>query len=109
MPIADLPSVPPAVEAPAFDLSQLPGESRIDLRAVKPRCPEERSGEIVVCAPDLEKDRLRPLPDTYLTEEGLPRAEVGIGGAASLGVNLDLARLGGVTSNRVMVTAKLKF
>lgn len=109
MPIADLPPAPLAVEASAFDLSQLPGDGRVDLRAVKPRCPVGHPGEIVVCAPDLEKDRLRPLPDAYVTAGALPRAEVGLGGGASLGANLQDARVGGFPSNRVMVTAKLKF
>ncbi|MEE4453769.1 hypothetical protein [Novosphingobium resinovorum] len=110
MPLADLPAQPPAIEAPAFDLAQLAQDGGPDLRVVKPRCPVGRAGEIVVCAQNPEKERLRPLPDMYETEEGLPRAEVGLGENSSLGVELESATLGGgQVSNRAMVRYKLKF
>jgi hypothetical protein len=110
MPIADLPPTPPAIEAPAFDLAQLPrGEGGPDLRAVRPRCPVGRAGEIVVCATNPEANRVRPLPDTYVVEEGLPRAQLGLGENASIDLHLDQQVMPGAVSNRVMVGAKLKF
>jgi hypothetical protein len=107
MPIADLPPAPPALEAPAFDLAQMPRE--VDLRAVKPRCPVARGNEIVVCAPDPEKERLRPLPDTYVVEEGLPRAQLNLGENATIDLRVSQEGLPGAMSNRVMVGAKIKF
>lgn len=110
MPFADIPPAPTVIEASAFDLAQLPRrEQGIDLRAVKPRCPAGRSGEIVVCAPDPEKNRVRPLPDTYVVAEGLPRAELGLGENASIDVHVEQHAMPGAASNRVMVGAKLKF
>jgi hypothetical protein len=109
MPV-DLPPAPPPIEAVSFDLAQLPsGDDRPGLRVVRPRCPEGRPGEIVVCAPNPEKERLRPLPDTYVVEEGLPRAELGLGDNATLDMHVDQAALPGAVSNRVMVGAKIKF
>ncbi|WP_159976886.1 MULTISPECIES: hypothetical protein [unclassified Novosphingobium] len=113
MPFADLPPVPPpAVEqVQLFDLGQLPtDDGNVDLRAVKPRCPEGRPGEIVVCAPDPEKDRIRPLPDTYVVEEGLPRAALDLGGGVSVDVHAEaVAMPGGAVSNRLMIGGKVKF
>lgn len=112
MPIAEPPPPPPpAIEAAAFDLAQMPsGDDRIDLHAVRRRCPEGRPGEIVVCAPDPEKERLRPLPDTYAVEEGLPRAEMQLSDTVGLDAHLDSATLGaGQTTQRIMVGAKIKF
>ncbi|WP_285016782.1 hypothetical protein [Novosphingobium sp. fls2-241-R2A-195] len=110
MPIADLPPEPPAIAAPLFDLAQMPQDGTVNLHAVKPRCPVGRPGEIVVCATNPEKERLRPLPDTYETPDGLPRAQMGLSENSSLGVELDSATLGsGQVSNRAMVRYKLKF
>lgn len=110
MPLDALPPQPPVLEAPAFDLAAMPQGEGMDLRAVKPRCPVGRPGEIVVCAPDTEKERVRPLPDTYVTEEGIPRAQFGLDDKSSIGVELDSATLGaGQVSNRAMVRYKLKF
>ncbi|EJL24131.1 hypothetical protein [Novosphingobium sp. AP12] len=111
MPIADLPSPPPpAIEAAAFDLAQMPsGEDGVDFRAVRRRCPEGRPGEIVVCATNPEKERVRPLPDAYAVEGGLPRAELGLGENATLDLHVDQNVLPGAVSNRVMVGAKIKF
>lgn len=111
MPPADHVPTPPVLAAPLFDLAELPqtGE-RVDLRAVKPRCPQGRPGEIVVCAPDAEKERVRPLPDTYVTPEGLPRAEMSLSETSTLGVELESAGIGGgQVSQRAMVRYKLKF
>lgn len=82
---------------------------RIDLMrrpVVKPRCPSSSPGEIVVCAPDQEEFRLRPLPQTY---ESTPTdAVIGLGENASAGVAAEAASVGGWTSNRIMVRLKLK-
>jgi len=109
MPVADTPPEPPPAQV--FDLAQLSvADQAADFRAVRPRCPVGRPGEIVVCAPDPEKERLRALPQDYAVTEGLPRAELGIAGGVSLDVHLDSATLaGGQTANRVMVGAKIKF
>lgn len=105
MPLDSFPPAPPAM----FDLAQL-ADKGVDLRAVRRRCPEGRPGEIVVCAPDPEKQRVRPLPDTYVIPEGLPRAQVGLSENQSIGVELESAGLGGgQVSNRAMVRYKLKF
>ena len=111
MPFAEPPPLPPAFEVSRFDLAQVgSGEGSIDLRTVKPRCPISVSGEIVVCAPDPEKERAGPLPDTYSVAPGLPRAEIDIGGGASLNIHLDSGTLAnGHIANRVMVGVKFKF
>lgn len=111
MPIADLPPPPSALQAPSFDLAQLQsGASELDLRAVKPRCPIGRPGEIVVCAPDPKQNRTKPQPDAYAMEEGLPRAELGLGENASIDIHLDkMVMPTGQTASRVMVGAKIKF
>lgn len=110
MPIADLPPTPPAMEASAFDLARLASDDDLDLRAVRPRCPEGRAGEIVVCAPDPEKERVRPLPDTYVVPDGPPRAEWQLSDTVSLDAHLDSATMAnGQTAQRIMVGAKIKF
>jgi hypothetical protein len=102
---------PPALVVSDFDLAQAGrGNDGIDLRTIKPRCPISQSGEIVVCAPDPEKERARPLPDAYAVAEALPRAEIDVGGGVSLDVHLDSGTLpNGYTANRVMVGVKFKF
>ena len=75
--------------------------------AVKPRCPRASANEIVVCAPDQEAFRVRPLPQTY---EGFqPDAEIGVGQNATVGATAEAAGVGGWQSNRIMVRFKLKF
>ncbi|KMS55148.1 hypothetical protein V474_19085 [Novosphingobium barchaimii LL02] len=113
MPFADLPPAPPpaAEQAQVFDLARLPaGDGNVDLRAVKPRCPAGRAGEIVVCAPDPEKQRVRPLPNTYVVEEGLPRAAMDLGGGVSVDIHAEAVGMpGGAVSNRLMIGGKVKF
>ncbi len=111
MPFAELPPVPPVLEAPSLDLERVDRVAeRIDLKTIRPRCPEGKAGEIVVCAPDPEEYRARRLPDTYTVSEGLPRAEIDIGQGVSLDVHLDSGSLAnGYTANRVMVGVKFKF
>lgn len=115
MPAVDLPADPPVAmeqsQAETFDLASLPRDSKtLDLRAVKPRCPVSTGKEIVVCAPDPEENRLRPLPDTYVVEEGMPRAQLGLGDGVTLDVHVDAAVMpDGTVSNRIMIGTKIKF
>ena len=104
----------------SFDISQpvavfnsaetINSGTRIDVLpkpTIKPRCPRSSVNEIVVCAPDQEEFRLRPLPPTF--ESTTPDAEVGLGEGATAGVAAEGAGVGGWVSNRVMVRVKLKF
>lgn len=111
MPFAELPPAPPALEVSAFDLEQVgQGPGGVDLKTVTRRCPKAAPGEIVVCAPDPEKERARDLPDTYVTDETLPRAEIDMGKGVSLDVHVDSGALpNGYTANRVMAGVKIKF
>lgn len=108
---SELPPAPPILEASTFNLSQVERKSDdIDLQTIRPRCPAGRAGEIVVCAPDPEKERARRLPETYVVAEGLPRAEIEVGEGVSLDVHLDAGGMpNGYTANRVMVGVKFKF
>lgn len=114
MPPADQPASPPAAAVEqsldAFDLSRLRGDESSGIVIVKPRCPAGKPGEIVVCAPNPEADRLRPLPDTYVVTEGLGRAEREIAPGVVAGVDMSsVAMPGGVVSNRVMFNLKIGF
>lgn len=103
--------MPPVLEAPSLDLEQVDRAAEIiDLKTIRPRCPEGKAGEIVVCATDPEEHRARRLPDIYAVTEGLPRAEIDIGQGVSLDVHLDSGVLAnGYSANRVMVGVKFKF
>lgn len=122
MPAAELPADPPvfAMQSPAegqpptysFDLATWEREDggEIAPHAFRRRCPVAEAGEIVVCAPDPEANRVRPLPDTYVIEEGLPRARFDLGDDASLDVHMERKELaGGVVSQRIMVGVKFGF
>ncbi|WP_395330465.1 hypothetical protein WBP06_17940 [Novosphingobium sp. BL-8H] len=117
MPTADSPPSPPAPPPAAaeqaldaFDLAQLRTPGRNGLTILRRRCPEGRPGEIVVCAPDPEADRLRPLPDTYKVTEGLGRAERQIAPGVVADVHMDsVAMPAGAVSNRVMAGVKIGF
>lgn len=66
--------MPPFQEALSLDLERVDRAAElIDLKTIRPRCPEGRAGEIVVCAPDPEEYRAKRLPETYAVTEGLPR------------------------------------
>jgi len=106
----DLP--PPSIELtqPAtarFDLAEIatPASGR-DFHAIKPRCGAPRTGEIVVCAPDPEKQRLRPLPALPGQQ---PPGEIALSDSVNLGAHVESTMIGGAPSNRVMVDVKLKF
>lgn len=113
MPTADLPAAPPPAAEQAldaFDLAQLRPSDRNGITIVSKRCPEGRPGEIVVCAPDPEANRVHPLPDTYKVTEGLGRAERQIAPGMVADVHMDSAAMpGGVVSNRLMAGVKIAF
>lgn len=113
MPIADLPAAPPPAaeqSLDAFDLAKLRAADGNGITIVPRRCPEGRPGEIVVCAPDPEANRVRPLPDSYDVTEGLGRAERQIAPGVVADVHLDQVGMpGGVVSNRVMAGVKMAF
>ncbi|PZQ54851.1 MAG: hypothetical protein DI555_12155 [Novosphingobium pentaromativorans] len=94
----------------AFDLRQMRSSSGANYSVISPRCPEGRPGEIVVCAPDPEKERLRPLPEGYDVPQGPPRLEMKLDETTTADVHLQAEVFpNGTTSNRVMVGVKKKF
>lgn len=113
MPSADAPAAPPPAaeqSLDAFDLAQLRASDRIGVTIVPRRCPEGRPGEIVVCAPDPEANRVHALPDTYKVTEGFGRAEREIAPGVVADVHLDSVTMpGGTVSNRVMAGVKIAF
>jgi hypothetical protein len=115
MAIAD--SEPTVVELPA-DPSGLPqGADGTVGRIVIPvftrpkaKCgPPGKGDEIVVCAEDQERFRLRPLPDTYERQPATGGPEADLGGGVTLKQDLEQVDIGGTQSKRIMVRAKIKF
>jgi hypothetical protein len=113
MPAIDAaPSAPTVTEqtVDAFDLRQMRAPPPAGFSVIRPRCPEGKPGEIVVCAPDPEQERLPPLSTDYSIPDGPPRARLDIGGVTSIDVHLDSASMpDGSKSQRVMVGVKRKF
>lgn len=112
------PEVPPALAAsptPDFDLSSLATQDgTIDFDIVRRRCSSAtRPGEIVVCAPDPDADRLGDatgFKGYEYVEEGPPRAAWKLNESVELDIHTDAETLGnGVVSKRVMVGAKITF
>ncbi|WP_206244478.1 hypothetical protein [Novosphingobium terrae] len=67
-------------------------------------------GEIIVCAPNQDRHRMRPLSGDYTMRVGLPKAQVDLGGGKSLGVAMEPgATQNGAVSNRVMLKGSIKF
>lgn len=96
---------PVAIVQPADEES-----SRIRLPTFLPkgaRCPPHGAGEIVVCAEDPEKFRLRPAPPQSTAPP--PRTRMDLNERASIGAELESAGVGGQVSNRVMVRGRMKF
>ncbi len=94
----------------AFDLRQMRRSPGASFSVTRPRCPEGRAGEIVVCAPDPEKERLRPLPEGYDIPEGPPRLDMKLDENTTADVHLQAERFpNGMVSNRLMVGVKRKF
>ena len=82
---------------------------RIDLlpkNLVKQRCQTSSANEIIVCAPDQEEFRLRPLEKSF--DKDKADAEIGVGEGATLGTSVEAGNVGGWTSNRVMFRLKIK-
>lgn len=105
--------VPPPIDLPAMVGSPAAEPSRrFDIPpAVTPArscAAQAAAGEIVVCAQDPERFRLRPLPDTYRQEREPGGLETTIGGV-TLRQDVEQVNLGGTPSKRVMVRAKIKF
>jgi hypothetical protein len=113
MPAIDtVPAAPLASEqtVDAFDLRQMRNSPGARFSVVPPRCPEGRPGEIVVCAPDPEKERLRPLPEDYEMPSAVPRLEMKLDENTTADVHLQAERFpNGIVSNRLMVGVKRKF
>ena len=109
------PPAPPAEERSldSFDLTgmQKPAPD-LDFHAVRKTCDPAaaRPGEIVVCAPDPEQNRLRPLAGPYTLQDGPPRAEWNLGGGVALDVHAESATMpDGAVAKRLMTGVKLKF
>lgn len=107
--------MPPLEIPPAIDLPELAaqfrqsdtGESGPPFSVVAKRCPAGDAGDIVVCAVDPSRFRLKPLPDA--APDALPRAEWQVSDRVTIDVHVEGARIGGMTSNRAMVGLKFKF
>lgn len=104
--------MPPVYEVPAAVASGLdvsgakPGPRPFSV--LRPRCglePDAPTDEIIVCAPDEEQFRLRPIPEL----PDAPPASIAIGDNAQISGRVEGAMIGGVPSNRVMIDLKLKF
>ena len=66
--------------------------------------------EIVVCARPQEAFRLKPLPDRYTPQSGIPKAEVKVFGNAKLSAEAERgADAQGGPINRAMVRLKIPF
>lgn len=119
MPASDTPPEPPSeLSAPApgsFDLASLiQPESKTNFSAIRPRCDlaAANPNEIVVCAPDPEEERTRPLPgeDLYHVESAIPEARWKLAEGVDLDVHMEAEVMpNGVTSNRVMTGLKIGF
>jgi hypothetical protein len=108
-----MPDVPPAMDVPAsvashFDSSGAPGDT-VPFSIIRSRCDlgaEAAGDEIVVCAQDEERFRLRPLPELAEPTPGF----VAIGDGSEVGGRVESAAIGpGLTSNRIMIDLRFKF
>lgn len=104
LPIAELPNV-------ASEFAEVTGPSRAaslpTLTIVRPRCSPAPAGEIVVCAANPERNRLRPLPD--VPEPGLPKASRPLGEGVVADIHNERAAVSGWPSNRIMVGVTFGF
>ncbi|MEL0254030.1 MAG: hypothetical protein VW935_19135 [Novosphingobium sp.] len=100
-----MPDLPPPVI-----VQQAEEVRRFDLAIVKSdtSCGSGASGQIVVCAVDSKRYRLRP-PSSAFREAGPPKAEVALPGGGAVAVEAQAQSVGGFNSNRVLVGVKLPF
>jgi hypothetical protein len=89
--LADLPAI-------EFDLGEANPQGR--------SCTAAGGEGIVVCAKRRMPDRAPTLPDIV---DALPRAEVGLFGAAKGRIGVQQGSVGGFSSNRVMATVAIPF
>lgn len=117
MPLADLPPAvietrsPDRAEEPeAFDLAALarPADP-VPLRIIRPRCEPAASNEIVVCAPDPQRERLTPGAGAQGPAPALPPATFDLGGGMSLDVRAQSVDLPGAGGGRAMVDLRIHF
>jgi hypothetical protein len=103
-----LPDVPPAIAlphiGPEFETAAAPPAQ---VSGIRPRCDAGKPGEIVVCAHDLKRDRLTPLPES--PPEGLPKAELRVSDTMTIDLHGESGQLLGASSNRAMVGVKIGF
>ncbi|TYC92491.1 hypothetical protein [Novosphingobium sp. BW1] len=119
MPLAEPAPVPPILSQEStvrsFDLADLgTEENTIDFRVVQRRCARaSRPGEIVVCAPDPEAERLGTISgaqDFEPSGNGPPRAAIKLTENIEADIHVDPYGLpNGMVSNRVMVGVKVAF
>ncbi|EQB15837.1 MAG: hypothetical protein K0R64_2310 [Novosphingobium lindaniclasticum] len=113
MPAIDTtPAAPAASEqiVDAFDLRQMRSAPGMRFSVVRPRCPESRPGEIVVCAPDPDRERVLPLPQEFEMPSAVPRLEMKLDENTTADLHLQAEAFpNGTVSNRVMVGVKRKF
>lgn len=113
MPAIDTaPAAPAASEqiVDAFDLRQMRSAPGMSFSVVRARCPEGRPGEIVVCAPDPDRERVQPLPQDFEMPSAVPRLETKLDENTSADVRLQAQAFpDGSVSQRVMVGVKRKF
>ena len=85
-----------------------PQQPRIVIDLLPKPCAQssEQRGEIVVCGRRDEPYRIGPIGPT---QPALPDARIGIGDDATLSAEAQQGEVGGFTTNRAMVTLKIKF
>lgn len=66
-------------------------------------CEPNANGDIVICASPGDAYRLKPLPDRYRAEEGLPAARHVLGDGSTLSAETEQVIVGGFPSNRLML------
>lgn len=113
-----MPAIDAAPAAPAaseqivdtFDLRRMRSAPGMSFSAVRPRCPEGRPGEIVVCAPDPDRERVQPLPQEFEMPSTVPRLEMKLDENTTADLHLQAEVFpNGTVSNRVIVGVKRKF
>ena len=68
--------------------------------------PSEANGEVVVCGRREEPYRIGPIGPA---PPAIPEAKIGLGEKATLAAEAQQGELGGIPTNRAMVSLKIKF